>query len=247
MTTHPHRSIVSRSGEWLARLHALAQRYSLYLLVFWTLLAGSLLVGRAVYARSAGYGFLVWNLFLAWVPYAASLWAEAGQLAAPGRWRRMILPGVVWLLFLPNAPYLVTDLIHLGYHRAPVPLWYDAVMVCAFAWTGCLLGVVSLRIMQARVAQYAGARVGWGFALTTIGLCGLGVYMGRVLRWNSWDVLARPDRIARTLLGAVADPLAHWPALAASAVFAAFMLGCYVAFVSARTEPAAERTGHSSS
>lgn len=230
------------TGPWarerLLDLHQLARRYSVYPLAFWTLLAGMLLFARAVYTGRAQFGFLAWNLFLAWVPYWASLWAELNQARSPGRWRSLILPGTIWLLFLPNAPYIVTDLIHLGHHRANVPLWYDAVLVCTFAWTGGLLGVVSLRIMQARVRSYAGPLIGWAFALSVISLCGLGVYMGRVLRWNSWDVLARPHRIVGTLSGAALDPIGHWPALAASAVFAAFMLGCYVAFVTLQTEAA---------
>jgi uncharacterized membrane protein len=220
----------------LTALHQLAKRHSVYLLVLWTMLAGALLAARTVYTGTQQYGFLVWNLFLAWIPYLASLWAGAGPNRGPRQWRRLLLPGVVWLLFLPNAPYIVTDLIHLGHHRSAMPIWYDAVLVSTFAFTGCLLGVVSLRIMHGCVRSCTGSVTAWVFAMAAIGLCGPGVYMGRVLRWNSWDVLTRPTGMLKTVLGAVADPLGHWPAVAASLTFAGFMLGCYVTFVALRAE-----------
>src|SRR5262245_13161986 len=99
----------------LTALHPLLKRYSVYLLVFWTVLAGTLLAARFLYSGNHQLGFLAWNLFLAAVPYFASLWAEAETARAPQRWRRLIAPMAIWLLFLPNAPYIVTDLIHL--HR----------------------------------------------------------------------------------------------------------------------------------
>jgi uncharacterized membrane protein len=222
-------------------LHKFAVRHSVYPLAFWTGLAGMLLVGRAAYTGGRQYGFLVWNLFLAGIPYLAGLWAEAEHVRRPGCWRRLMLPGAIWLLFLPNAPYIVTDLVHLGRYRAAVPLWYDAVLIAAFAWTGCLLGVVSLRIMQERVRAAAGPAVAWGFVLVAIGLCGPGIYVGRVLRWNSWDVLLRPGGMMKTVLAALCDPLSHWPALVASLVLAGFMLGCYLTFGGYNNTQAVER------
>jgi uncharacterized membrane protein len=224
-----------------AVLHQLAQRYSVYPLVFWTVLAGALLAARIIYSGTHHYGFLLWNLSLAWIPYLASLWAEVEHTRRPGRWRRLVLPGAIWLLFLPNAPYIVTDLIHLSHYRPPVPLWYDAVLIFAFAWTGCHLGVVSLRIMRARVRAWAGTAAAWIFALGAIGLCGPGIYMGRVLRWNSWDVFSRPVGMLHTVLAALVDPLSHWPAIAASLIFAGIMLGCYVTLVMLQSDPAKER------
>lgn len=232
----------------LSALHPLLKRYSVYLLGFWTLLAGTLLAARFVYSDSRQLGFLAWNLFLAAVPYLASLWAEAENALDPQRWRRLIAPAIIWLLFLPNAPYIVTDLIHLHRIRPPIPLWYDAVLVFTFALAGCLFGVVSLRIMQGRVRTLAGRTVAWIFTLTAIGLCGPGIYVGRVLRWNSWHVLTRPDRMARTVLGALADPLSHWPAIVASAIFATFVLGCYVtcsAFWGEGADDPSQTTGES--
>ena len=62
---------------------------------------------------------MVWNLFLAWLPYLWSLWAVSIQRRQPRRWWRLLLPATLRLLFFPNAPYLVTDLIHRPIDETP--------------------------------------------------------------------------------------------------------------------------------
>ena len=148
---------------------------------------------RAVYARSTGYSGLVWNLFLAWLPMLGALLAY--NLGRRGRWRDwlLVLPCLVfWLLFFPNAPYILTDILHLQ-PRGNVPLWYDLILLISFAWTGAFLGLISLYLMQSLVRRSAGVWVGWMFALGVLALSGFGVYLGRFPRWSSWDVLANPS------------------------------------------------------
>ena len=87
--------------------------------------------------------------------------------------------------------YLVTDLMHLRPVPA-IPLWYDALMLFTFALTGLLLGLHSLAMMQNLVSGRYGDTIGWLFALLTMSLSSFGVYIGRFLRWNSWDLLANP-------------------------------------------------------
>src|SRR5262245_35577229 len=111
--------------------------------------ASALCVATVAYRRhhtgDPFYGFLVWNLVLAWVPFALALAAYAAARAG-ARIVTTVL-GVLWLLFFPNAPYLLTDFIHL-HESAATPLWYDALMLASFAWTGLLLGFGSLYLMQ---------------------------------------------------------------------------------------------------
>ena len=138
------------------------------------------------------YRFLVWNLFLAWVPLLLAI-------AAYARARRRVDAVVVallvaWLLFFPNAPYLLTDFIHLD--EGPAPLWYDALMLSAFAWTGLLLGFGSLYLVQAIVRRSLGATVAWICVVAALGLASAGVYVGRFIRLNSWDALLHPLRVA---------------------------------------------------
>ena len=103
--------------------------------------------------------------------------------------------GVLWLLFFPNAPYLLTDFIHLR-ETPTTPLWYDALMLASFAWTGLLLGYASLYLMQ-MIWERAVGMLSWLGVVAALALASLGVYVGRFLRFNSWDALVRPRRLAQ--------------------------------------------------
>lgn len=143
-------------------------------------------VTTLVHERSTALAFLAWNLFLAWIPFGLSgLLPHTRHRLAGG-----LLLGL-WLLFLPNAPYLITDFIHLR-ARPPVPVWVDTLLFFLFAWTGLMLGLLSLlrvhlylrQFYQPRQAHYLIA----GFILAS----SFGLYLGRVERWNSWDALLSP-------------------------------------------------------
>src|SRR5215467_2885756 len=117
-------------------------------LLFATLVCGGLIVLRVAYAHNQYYSWLVWNLFLAWIPALSALLIY-NLRRKKTRWRWLIITacGVCWLIFFPNAPYLLTDLIHLQ-PRPDAPFWFDLIVLVAFAWTGLGLGVVSLVLMQ---------------------------------------------------------------------------------------------------
>ena len=181
-------------------------------LVLATALCMALVVARWAWTHQATHRWLLWNLFLAWLPAAAALGAY-NLRHRQGLGARLAFGalGVMWLGFWPNAPYLVTDLIHLR-PAAEAPDWYDLLMYVTFAWTGFFLGLVSLYVMQAAVSRAFGALAGWAVSVGALALGGFGIYLGRFLRWNSWDVLTRPDAllsdIASRLLHPLADPRA---------------------------------------
>lgn len=211
------------------RSHRFLAGRSFYPLLLASALACALVTLRIARLGSLGYVGFVWNLFLAWVPYVASLAAALLWRGWPGRPWLLVLPGLAWLAFLPNAPYLVTDFIHIRQRQGlPWLYWYDIVMMAIFAWTGCVLGAVSLGIMQRIVAGYLGRAVGWLFALGAAGLCGVGIYLGRFGRWNSWDLLLNPRALAADLLAPLRDPTAYLRPLALCALFAAFFLISYL-------------------
>jgi uncharacterized membrane protein len=152
------------------------------------------------------YRFLVWNLVLAWVPFVLALGAYVSARRGKGVAAGVL--GVLWLLFFPNAPYLLSDFIHL--HESPAtPLWYDALMLAAFAWTGLLLGFASLYLMQMILRYAAGTLLSWLGVVAALGLGSLGVYLGRFLRFNSWDALVRPRAIAHVIRTELENPLQH--------------------------------------
>ena len=117
----------------------------------------------------------------------------------------------MWLAFFPNAPYILTDFLHLGSMGDIVPGWYDVLLLYWFAWTGLILGIVSLYLMQEIVTRGLGTAAGWVFVVVAAGLGSFGIYLGRFLRWNSWDLVRRPGPARRR----AARPR-HRPRLAAA-------------------------------
>lgn len=149
---------------------------------------------------------LGWNLFLATVPL---LWGAAFQSATRrGQWGWAAGCFGLWLLFLPNAPYLLTDLIHLG-PRPSVPLWFVLALLLSFAGAGTLLGYLSLTRVHRVVEEQFGATTGWLMAGGALMACGFGIYIGRFLRWNSWDMMTRPLDLLRDIAGRFVDAGPH--------------------------------------
>lgn len=221
-----------------ARLTRFLARHSMVPALLSSLLAAALLAARMGRSHSVTFGFLYWNLFLAWVPYLSSLWADHLHRRHPGRWWLLLAPGALWLAFFPNAPYLVTDFWHLQPREAP--FWFDIGMLSMFALSGLFLAVFSLRAMQGLVRQYAGAFLSWLFALSVLGLGGLGVYLGRFLRWNSWDLLLNPHAVLADVATRLADPLSHPQTYGVTLLFAALLLVSYLALASRELARSAE-------
>ena len=200
-------------------------------LVLLTMLCVSLLVLRVAHSNHSTYAWLWWNIFLAWLPLGFALVAyNVSWRHSRLSWFLVFICAVVWLAFFPNAPYLVTDIIHLQ-HRPDAPFWFDLILFVAIAWTGCFLGLVSLFLMQEIVRRAAGSMVSWIFALAALGLSGFGIYLGRFLRWNSWDVFFAPTPILGSLLEGIRHPAAHSQTFVFSIVFAAFFTSMYLMLV----------------
>lgn len=158
--------------------------------------------------------FLVWNLFLAWIPMLFAMGFATVQR------RFWLIPlGLGWLAFLPNAPYLVTDLIHLGEGYS---LWRHFLQYGFAAWTGIVLGVVSLLLIHRRLAREFGAIRGWLAVLGSVALCAVGVVIGRFQRWNSWDLVTRPDAVVAATFEWVRSPLSYVASTGVGVAVAAF-------------------------
>jgi len=194
-------------------------------------------VVRVVYTGTDYYANLVWNLFLAWIPLGLAVYAYDGYRNGIGR-LQLWAAGGLWLVFFPNALYIVTDFKWLR-HSAGVPIWYDILLVSAAAWSGLLLGFTSLYLMQRVVGRAVGAVQAWAFAFATLVLGSFGVYLGRFERWNSWDVFTRPRLIAQDLLPGLLHPQDHPRALAVMLLFTAFLAMSYLVFY-AFAEPEVE-------
>ena len=165
-----------------------------------------LVIARVAYSDSDRHVGLIWNLFLAWIPFILSYFTHV--ISWRRNWLYLAFPITVflWLIFYPNAPYMLTDLQDLARSPSGAPLWYDVIIVVWCSWTGMLLGVISLYLMQDLVIRNFGRAVGWIFVFVISGLSSFGIYIGRFVRLNSWDILQNPTETAMEILGVVIDP-----------------------------------------
>jgi uncharacterized membrane protein len=203
-----------------------------YRLMMFFLLAGATILSVAIwrvrseYSGTVHYAFLVWNLFLAWIPFIIAYFTYT--LTLKRRWIFIIIPiaAFFWMIFFPNAPYILTDFQHLAGPWRDLPTWYDVMMLIWFAFTGLLLGMVSLFLMQEIVRREFGRWIGWGFVLLVAGLSSTGIYMGRFLRWNSWDIILNPSELAHFTIQGAQNPSLQ--SIGFTGLFAAFFLFLYV-------------------
>ena len=185
-----------------------------------------LVIARMAYSDSQQYRGLIWNLFLAWIPFVLAYIAYS--LSWKKLWLYIAIPAFsfLWLIFYPNAPYILTDLQYLNRAAVSAPLWFDIILLVWFSWTGMLLGLISLYLMHEIVQRLFGRWIGWLFVLVVSSLSSAGIYVGRFLRWNSWDILQNPSELAIDLLGLVIDPSLRL--LAFTTLFSFFFLFVYL-------------------
>lgn len=195
-------------------------------LLIFTAFSFSLIAVRVFLTHSIMYGFIAWNLFLAWIPFGFSLLPILYKETFS---RTLLLIPIVaiWLLFFPNAPYIVTDLYHLM-PRNGIPIWYDLMLLASAAWTGMLLGMISLLHIQSIVAEKVGNLLAWLFSLSTLVLCGFGIYLGRFLRWNSWDLMTNPFQLAYDILHILIHPFQNKSVYAITILFSTFLILGYL-------------------
>lgn len=185
---------------------------------------------RMHYSGRITYIFLFWNLFLAWVPLFLALSVlitDRLNILNKG----LLLPiAIAWLLFYPNAPYIVTDLVHLK-PRIGVPYWYDHVLLSSFIINALLTGFVSLLIIHHYIKKFWGTIIGWLFVASVSFLSGLGIYIGRYLRWNSWDVVNNLKLLVLDIGQQLANPAMHPRTYGVMILFGVFLFLGYVLFV----------------
>jgi uncharacterized membrane protein len=186
-----------------------------------------LLLVRFVATGQFGFRFLLWNLFLAAIPFPFALVGDElssrkhGFVATPFF--------AVWLLFLPNAPYLVTDILHVGPRGAP--LWYDALLYGSFAFTGMVLCFGSLSLVHVAIRNRFGSVAGWAVALFSLALSGFGVYLGRIERWNSWSLWQSPRLLLHSITQPIKNPLGNARTIGFTVLFGIFLCIGYVTLI----------------
>jgi uncharacterized membrane protein len=177
------------------------QKSVLLLLAF----IGGLIAARYLYTGEHRFFFLVWNLFLAWLPFTISILFEKLNRAV---WWKQAALFAAWLLFFPNTLYVVTDLIHLK-ETGKAPLWYDAVLLFGAAVAGLILGFISLVKAELFLMTRFSRKITERITVALLFLGSFGVYLGRFLRWNSWDIVQDPVVLLFQIAHRVVYPLQH--------------------------------------
>lgn len=162
------------------------------LIYLFTIFCLSLLTYRIIKSDNLSYIFLAWNLFLAFIP-----WWISNYLKQKNSLTIVHIPLLIlWLLFLPNSPYILTDLFHLK-QRAYFPLWYDLVLVLSFALIGMMVFIKSLKDMFGILNNYVKPVYVTIITPVIFWLISFGLYLGRYLRFNSWNVVNHPFQLMR--------------------------------------------------
>lgn len=154
---------------------------------------------RLFYTGSPVFLFLNWNLFLAFIPWFLTCISIALPRYFQSRLSILLLL-VPWLLFFPNAPYILTDLFHLR-GKLAMPVWFDALLIVSFAWVGLLYGFLSLLDIETLLGRFMKRRAVLATVSMLLFASAFGIYLGRYLRFNSWDIITNP----LGLLGDIAD------------------------------------------
>ncbi len=203
-------------------------------LAFGSAVCAGMLIVRFIYVGDLRFRFsgLVGNLLLAWIPLVLALLIRRIRPGRDGSRIWFWLTLSTWILFFPNAFYIATDLIHMKkFGTDDVYRWYDMLMTTCFACGGMFLGSLSLYLMHLFVRERFGWRTGWLFATTMLALGSFGIYLGRFLRLNSWDVVTRPFKLVGDIAGLL-EPKSMTELAAFSATFFLFSLAVYSFVVS---------------
>ena len=199
-------------------------------LVLLTLLCCILLIIRAVETQQVRGLFLLWNLFLAWVPLFFALVARRLALTLSGiTTSKQILIYITlafWLLFFPNSPYLITDLIHLAEYNTQI-LWFDTVGFFIAALAGMATGLYSLYVAHQVLNQLTTSLIAWIIVSASIILSGFGLYLGRFVRFNSWDLFTNPFYLFRKSFQELQNPLA----MQTTMVFTLVVMVLYISMI----------------
>lgn len=161
-----------------------------YILFILTAFCLALLLVRAKLTHSIFFFFLIWNLFLAYTPLAFTSVLKSKKIIQD-KWYYFYPSIFCWLLLLPNAPYIITDFVHFR-KETTVPFWFDILLIASFSTTGMLFGLTSMKDVFKMFIKRFSISMAWIIMAIVSFLCGFGMYVGRFLRYNSWDILQKP-------------------------------------------------------
>jgi uncharacterized membrane protein len=187
-------------------------------LIALSLFATGLSIYRVYYTHTLDFIFLNWNLFLAFMPMLFALWLQKKQ---NNSWWMFGILFSLWLLFFPNAPYVLTDLKYLNRYgtKFQIPYWFDVVMLCSFALSSLLIGFYSAEITFSALKKRLSLWLAVCMMIFSYMISGYGVYVGRFERFNSWDIIAAPFSLFENVLDVLLHPFQNSYSIKLSLLF----------------------------
>lgn len=154
------------------------------------------------------YWFMLWNLALAWIAPFVALWlAERLKRFSWKHWSSICIT-LVWLLFLPNSFYMVSDLIHVR-QTGEVSIIFDAVLFSSFIFNGFIAGYIGVYLVHRELNRRLSAVKAYAVIAGVFLLCSYAIYLGRILRWNTWDALFQPAALLFDISDTLLRPVEH--------------------------------------
>ncbi len=164
---------------------------------------------------------------LAWVSLFITLWLEhVIHRKLWSSWFALAITGL-WLVLLPNAFYMISDFVHIQ-DVSRVDLLYDVVMFASFIFNGVFLGLISLYLVHWELAKRLRRRTATTFIGIIILSCSFAIYIGRELRWNTWDILTNPSSVLFDVSDRVLNPREHPKAFTTTISFFVVLSSMYL-------------------
>lgn len=173
--------------------------------------------------------YLLWNIFLAFIPFLISSTLTWHVHHAKVSTAELLAGGFFWLLLFPNAPYLITDFVHLGETRA-APIWFDILVIFSCAWVGLEFAYYSLLHIEDLLRRKWSEFTVQLLLLPILGFTSFGIYLGRFLRFNSWDILTAPGDLFASIIHIFLGETRFPQAFYFTTLFFAFLWVSYTAW-----------------
>jgi uncharacterized membrane protein len=142
-------------------------------------------------------------------------------------WQSISL-GILWLIFLPNTWYVLTDFVHIT-STGQISELYDVVTMSLLVMVGFILGFTSLYLVHKQLLRRFSEPKTALLVLCVILVSSFGIYLGRDLRWNTWDVVSNPSGIILNVSDRLIDPFGHPRAVNVTSLFFVLISGVYFA------------------
>ncbi|MDR1836962.1 MAG: DUF1361 domain-containing protein [Treponema sp.] len=162
---------------------------------------------RWLFFGNWSFYFLNWNLFLAFVPWALTTISFI-KPKIQSSFISIVILLVFWLMFFPNAPYIITDLFLLRFNTKPI--WYETLMILSYAWTGMLFGFLSLLDIEEILKRKLPRALVTCISVFLLFVGSFGIYIGRYLRWNTWDLFTKTSEVLTDIGDRFVNPFQYW-------------------------------------